>query len=74
MSACAAVFLFAMPAAVYAVVQVVGDGAAAGFAVAAVPRSPWALWGSFPAPRAAQRIARRIGAVALIAQLAWAAA
>jgi hypothetical protein len=85
MSAFAAVFLFATPAAVYAVVQVVGDGTTAWLALAAVPplamltlllADPAALWGNFPPPRVAQRVAQRIGAVALFAApalLAWAA-
>lgn len=76
MSAFAAVFLFATPAAVYAVVEIVGDGAAAWLAVAAVPplamlalllADPAALWGNFPPPRAAQRVAQRVGSVALFA-------
>lgn len=85
MSAFAAVFLFATPAAVYAVVQLVGDGSAAWLVVAAVPplamlalllTDPAALWGNFPPSRAALRVAQRIGAVALFALpalLAWAA-
>ena len=75
MHAFAATFLVSAPAAVYAVVQVTGDGSTAWLALAAIPplamlallvADPDTLWGNFP-PSPARRVLQRIAAVGVFA-------